>query len=75
MVATSMKQVRLDCSCKPAQTYASCAVIGRGSTTPPGVQLGVPAKTFFVMLTWLTEKERARCLSMSIGVINMACPR
>ena len=30
---------------------------------------------FFRNVTLLTEKQPARCLYMSIGVINMACPR
>jgi len=40
---------------------------------------GVPSRStrqsYFWNVTLLTEKERARCLYMSIGVINMACSR
>jgi hypothetical protein len=49
--------------------------LGRGSTTPGVCGFEMPGEAFFRNVTLLTEKERARCLSMSIGVINMACPR
>ena len=35
----------------------------------------MPAEGFFGNVTLLTEKEGARCLYMSMGVINMACSR
>jgi len=39
------------------------------------VRFGNARRGFFRNVTLLTKKERARCLYMSIGVINMACPR
>ena len=40
--------------------------------SPSDVRFGSVRRGFFRSVTLWTEKERARCLSMSIGVINMA---
>jgi hypothetical protein len=65
----------LDCSCKSAQTCASRAVTWPWQHHAQGVRFGNARRGFFRNVTLLTKKERARCLYMSIGVINMACPR
>src|ERR1700722_15528594 len=65
-----------DCSCQSPQPGASCTLTWPCQPHTPGVwSLEVPGEAFFRNLTLLTEKEQTRCLSMSIGVTNMACPR